>query len=64
MSEINFIASREIKCPECNREYQVSATDFKKVDEPPGQFLWECPKCCSKVTINYGDIPISIRDSL
>ena len=33
MSEINFIASREIKCTECNREFQVSATDFKKVDE-------------------------------
>ncbi|MBP3255030.1 MAG: hypothetical protein J6M60_00855 [Clostridia bacterium] len=44
MSEIKFIASREIKCTECNRGFQASATDFKKVDEPPGQFLWECPK--------------------
>jgi hypothetical protein len=64
MSDIQYVASKEIKCGECNREFLLTVTDFTKSDVNPSQFIWKCPKCCGKNIINYENMPVSFRDSL
>ena len=60
----NYLTKSRIKCSNCNREFDITSSDLKRIESVRIEYTFECPRCCAKSTILYDNLPISLKDSI